>query len=143
VLDDLLQANPKKLDDERKHKAREWIYGYMRKFGKERDPHPPDQQIVAQFLAVAPWPQLEGVLQELWRKRQPAGDTYAWFVGVALQRIHGLRFDDVRQRRAELKLVARHGETMQPQPPAEQQPLLPATELQAQIAQAAQRKALR
>lgn len=105
VLDAILKANPKKIDPELATRARDRLYGYMRKFGRSLEPHPPDQQIVAQFAAIAPWPQLDSVLEELWRRRQPAGDSYAWFLGVALQRIHGLRFEDVRRRRDELKLV--------------------------------------
>lgn len=46
VLDDLLRANPKKVDDALMKRAHEWLFGYMRKFG-QRDPHGPDQQIVA------------------------------------------------------------------------------------------------
>jgi hypothetical protein len=103
VLDAILRANPKKIDPELLARARDRLYGYMRKFGRSLEPHPPDQQIVAQFAAIAPWPQLDGVLEELWRRRQPAGDSYAWFLGVALQRIHGLRFEDVRRRRQDLR----------------------------------------
>lgn len=124
VLDAILRANPKKAEPELLEKAKDRLYGYMRKFGPDREPHPPDQQIIAQFLAIAPWPQLDGVLDEIWRKRQPAGSNYAWFLGVALQRIHGLKFDDVRQRREDLKLVS----------PAE---------LQRRFDQAPQRKAMR
>ena len=105
LLDRLLKSSPKKFDDATRAKGKEWLYGYMRKFSRERDPHPPDEQIVAQFLAVAPWPQLENLLMRLFRENCEAGKTYAWFVYVALQRIHGISAAQVRQRKAELQLV--------------------------------------
>ncbi len=107
LLDRLLKSSPKKFDDATRAKAKEWIYGYMRKFGRERDPHPPDDQIIAQFLSIAPWPELENLLMRLFRENCEAGKTYAWFVFVALQRLHGISGAQVRQRKAELQLVSK------------------------------------
>lgn len=110
LLDRLLKSSPKKFDDATRAKAKEWLYGYMRKFGRERDPHPPDEQIIAQFLSIAPWAQLENLLMRLFRENCESGKTYAWFVYVALQRIHGISAAQVRQRKAELQLVKGSGQ---------------------------------
>ncbi|MGH9583328.1 MAG: hypothetical protein ACRD4O_10365 [Bryobacteraceae bacterium] len=109
----------------------------MRKFSRELEPHPPDAQIVAQFLSVAEWPRLEALLNKLAREQCEAGSRYAWFVQVALQRIHGLSLADVRERRAQLQIA---GQAPQTKPDAVVQQAL---DLQAELRQAAAAKAMR
>ena len=144
VLDRVLKATEKKVNDEEREWAREWLYGYMRKFGPEREPHPPDTLIIAQLLAIAPRARLEALLTSMFKARLRAGRNYAWFVAVALDRIHGLKFESLGERRSELELVRK------PRPaPAEQQPLLAADpvqqveELKASLRSAAAGKAIR
>ena len=107
VLDRLFKARPKDHPDSRIQEARRWLHGYAAKFparGQDQ-PHPPDDQILAQFLAIAPWERLLGVMYDLMAERKQCGQSYAWFVTVALQRIHGIKPDAVKARREELKLV--------------------------------------
>ncbi|HEU0139861.1 MAG TPA: hypothetical protein VFQ79_09135 [Bryobacteraceae bacterium] len=85
--------------------ARQWLHGYMVKLGREKDRHPPDDRLVAQFLSIAPWPQLERLLYDLLAEHREPGYQYAWFVTVALQRIHGIQPKQLQQRRAMLKLI--------------------------------------
>jgi hypothetical protein len=54
-------------------------------------------------------------------ERKEPGYQYSWYVTVALPRFHGIQPEELKQRRAELRLVR------QPGPPAiagEQQPLI-------------------
>jgi hypothetical protein len=108
VIDRLLKANPKRETPERLAEARRWLHGYAAKFGRAPNPHPPDDKICAQFLAIAEWPRLEGVLLDLMGERKEAPHSYAWFVSVALQRIHGIEPKKLRDRRQQLKLVRKH-----------------------------------
>lgn len=114
VIDRLLKAKPDKSDAALIEAARRWLHGYMAKLGREQHPHPPDNQILAQFLAIATWPQLEGLLYDLLAERKEPGYSYAWFITVALQRIHGIQPAILKQRRAELKLVSRQQRTDAP-----------------------------
>lgn len=41
-------------------------------------------------------------------ERKEPGHSYAWYVTVAAQRIHGIRPQDLKTRRAELRLVKTH-----------------------------------
>ena len=137
-----MRSTAKKFDHETTQRCRDWLYGYMRKFGRELEPHPPDPLIVAQFLSVAPWPQLESLLNKLVRENCEAGKTYAWFVAVALQRIHGINPAQLRERRAALQLVRT------PPPPAAEQaaldPTIPtALELQSELRAMAKTKGMR
>jgi hypothetical protein len=70
--------------------ARHALHSHQAKHARERNPNSPDDQIVAEFLAIAEWPRLEAMLYDLAAERKEAGYSYAWFVTVALQRIHGL-----------------------------------------------------
>ena len=110
VIDRLLKARKTDFDPERLEKARGWLHGYVCKFAADKDRHPPDARITAQFLAVAPWPQLEGLLYDLMSEQKEPGYSYAWFVSVALQRIHGIQPKALKQRRAHLKLMKRSPE---------------------------------
>lgn len=118
VLDRVLKASETRTDAELLTTARRWLHGYCCKLGTDPNCHPPDNRIVAQFLAIAEWPRLERLLYDLLAERRPPGYSYAWFISVALQRIHGIHATRLKARRAELKLVrAGHGAAA---PPPEQ-----------------------
>jgi hypothetical protein len=63
----------------------------------------PDDTITSQFLAVAEWPKLEAMLVDLASERKEAGHSYGWYVTVALQRIHGISPERLRELRVRLK----------------------------------------
>lgn len=120
IIDRLLTANPKNTPPADLANARRWLHGYRLKLGREPRVHPPDDRILAQFLSIAPWPALERLLYDLLAERKEPGYSYAWFVSVALQRLHGLepaRYARLRdQRRAELKLVKAPQAAPEPEP---------------------------
>lgn len=105
TIDRLLTAKPKKADPEAVRFFRGFLHSYMAKLGKEPYPHAPDDLIVAQFLSCGETHQLEKLLYDLMAERKEPGHTYAWFVTVALQRIHGISPQQFKQRRTELRLV--------------------------------------
>ena len=107
MLDRVLAARPKHFQEQTLQEAKRWLHGYAAKFpapGSEH-PHPPDGAVTAQFLAIAPWPRLLGVIYDLMAERKQCGQSYQWFVTVALQRVHGIQPDQLKAARAELKLV--------------------------------------
>jgi hypothetical protein len=66
-----------------------WLRGFFAKHHTSHTaPTGPDEIILAKCLAIAPLPNLVGVLQDLNRKGTRPGDTWAWFVTVFCQRIH-------------------------------------------------------
>ncbi len=123
TIDRLLKAKPTDFDPQRRSAARQWLHGYALKFGREPDCHPPDDRIVAQFLAIAPWPRLEGLLYELMAERKAPGSNYAaWFIAVALQRIHGIAPGTLARRRLEQRRGFKVVAAPEPvRPPAAQQ----------------------
>lgn len=99
--------------------VRRRLHHYKCKYGDEPHAHPPDDNVVAAFLSVAPWPRLDQWLQELALDRKVPGDSYAWFLTVAIQRLHRISPEEQRRIRSELRLVGK------PKPaPPEQQPLV-------------------
>jgi len=113
IIDRLHRANAKLIDPDLLAKARGWLHGYMCKLATREvlrigKPHPPDDKIVAQFLAMGDgaggWGRLEIMLQDLLAERREAY-SYAWFVSVAAQRLHGISAEQLKQRRAELRVV--------------------------------------
>lgn len=107
VIDRVLQARKSHFSDSEMGHARGWMHSYAAKLPAldNPHPHPPDDTMVAQFLAVAPWPQLERLLYDLMAERKQCGYSYAWFTSVALQRIHGIKPQLLKQRREELKAI--------------------------------------
>jgi biotin operon repressor len=148
VFDRLAKAKPKNYDPKEFAEARSRLHNYKRKFGAEKQALAPDDDFVASFLAIASWDRLDRVLQDLALDRIVPGDTYGWFITVAIQRIYGLSPTDQRKIRADLRLVGKRRPA-----PAEQQSLVTPGELggeanhpldvQRAIADAARRKALR
>jgi hypothetical protein len=121
IIDRCLRAREKHFKPAELERAKQLIWGYQLKFGPDHNSHPPDGDILAQFLAVAEWHRLEAmVYNELMPDREKPGYKYSWYVTVALQKIHGIKPAILKARRAELRIV-------RPPPPAaiagEQQPL--------------------
>ncbi len=112
TIDRVLSVKSKTQNPDQIALARAWLCDYYRKTRHQPNAHPPDDKLVAVFLAIAPWPRLAALLQELFRERIQAGDNYAWFVTVAFERLLGVKPDVLRARREQLKLVRRDkGET--------------------------------
>jgi hypothetical protein len=105
TIDRLLKANPQKADNALIQHFRGWLHSYMAKLGREPHPHAPDDLIVSQFLSCGEAHQLEKLLYDLMAERKEPGHSYAWFVTVALQRLHGISPQQLKQRRTELRLV--------------------------------------
>jgi hypothetical protein len=97
--------------------ARRFLHGYLAKLGTREIlangvPHPPDDKVVTQFLTLGQgmgeWPRLEAMLYELMSERKEAY-SYGWFLTVALQRIHGIQPEAVKEHRAKLRGIKLHG----------------------------------
>ncbi|GEM_PF-6973172 len=95
--------------------AKTALLSYRARFGQpDETAAEPDQKILAQVLACAA-PEdggiirIQKVLAELAIERRPCGYSWAWFVSVMLQRIHGIGWQALRQWRAGRK-QARHAE---------------------------------
>jgi hypothetical protein len=99
--------NSKKADFEEEvfEAARNLIASHHAKFARDgcQLPGKPDDQITAQFLAVADWPRLSRTLHDLLTERQSTSFSWGWYVTVALQRIHGISPDRVRGIRERLR----------------------------------------
>jgi hypothetical protein len=106
MIDRLQKANRSDYDPSQFEEARKRLWGYMAKYGRHEKPASPDDDIVAQWLACASWSELESLLYDLMAERKPPGDSPAWFVTVALQRIHGFSPGLQRAARARAKASA-------------------------------------
>jgi len=108
LLDRVLTANKSRYDKRDLDTLREWVDGYWTKLGPTQpNPHPVDDKILAQLLAVAPLEQLIHLLKDLFTERKRPEISAAWFVVVALQRIHGIHPEALKVRRADLRAVRR------------------------------------
>lgn len=99
-IESLLRARPNQFSRQRLDLAARWMYGLTLKLAREKDRHPPDEKICAQFLAIAGWPRLLSVLMDIQNERLEVGYSYGWFLTVALQRIYGIEWSPARQRAA-------------------------------------------
>ncbi len=105
VIDRLQKSKKSDFDDAIFEEARNLIASHHAKFAREGSQIVglPDDQITAQFLAIAEWPRLSNLLWDLMSERKASGHSYGWYVTVALQRIHGISPERVREIRARLK----------------------------------------
>jgi hypothetical protein len=105
TIDRLQKVQKSDFDESLFELARNRIASHHAKFAREENrlPSLPDDSITAQFLAVAEWPKLEAMLFDLASERREAGHSYGWYVTVALQRIHGVSPERLRELRARLK----------------------------------------
>ena len=143
LIDRVLSAKVKDHDKDDVTAWRHRLHGYYAKFGRDgagrpvQSPHPPPDDIVAQFLAIADPRRLEMMMDNLEldaitaHAHQPATRSslnpfnYAWFITIGLSRVHGIHFQVTRKLRAALRDVKRR-----PAPPEpEQQPLIDVREL--------------
>jgi hypothetical protein len=101
TIDRLQKATRGDFDEAVFELARNQIASHHAKFARKenRQPNLPDDQITAQFLAVAEWPKLEAMLMDLTSERKEAGHSHGWYVTVALQRIHGISPQQLREAR--------------------------------------------
>jgi hypothetical protein len=83
------------------------LYSYMA--GHRPRAAAPDDKIVSQFLAVASWQQLKLLLHELDKEHAKPSYSYAWFISVAMQRIHGVSPQALKTARRQLSIVRRGG----------------------------------
>jgi DNA-binding MarR family transcriptional regulator len=108
LLDRVLTAKKSHHDKRDLHTLREWVDGYWTKLGPNQpNPHPVDDTILAQLLSIAPLQELIQLLKTLFTERKRPELSPAWFVAVALQRIHGIRPETLKARRADLRAVRR------------------------------------
>ena len=90
----LEQAHPRTANPEALEIGRRMLHEYARRY-RRGGAEPPDDRIVAQFLAIAPLERLDReVMAVLWRKRIPAGTNYGWFLTLAANWIHGMKAQD-------------------------------------------------
>lgn len=110
ILDRVFSATGAKTDPEDLRTFRAWLHGYMSKLGRDdnnqplRNPHPPDDKLVAQFLAADEPKALGTMLDALMLERQTC-QSYFWFVTVALQRRHGIGWQETKRARQALRIV--------------------------------------
>jgi hypothetical protein len=130
IIDRLARAKAKGIDPSILAAARRFLHGYRCKFPPQDEvgkPHPPDDRITAQFLSMGDgsggWPRLERMLYDLMAERKTAGSSYAWFVTVAAQRIHGIDPQMLKRKRAELRLIRdrQREDAARNEPPSAQQ----------------------
>jgi hypothetical protein len=142
----LLKAKPSDYDAARLAEVERQMHGYQAKFGRLKNPHPPDPQICAQLLAVAEWPRLQGMFYELMAERKQPGDSYAWYVTVAVQRCWSITPEQQRKYREQFALI-KSGTTAVANPAADRaattETQFGTGEMKRALAAAAQRKAMR
>ncbi|HZC05340.1 MAG TPA: helix-turn-helix domain-containing protein [Ktedonobacterales bacterium] len=101
-IDRSLLAKAADFDPAKLAACRQLVHGYMRKFG-EPDCPAPDDHILAQLLAVAPWDAINRLMYDLMAERKQPGSSPAWFVAVAFQRLRGISTAQLKARRDELR----------------------------------------
>lgn len=97
--------------------TRRYLHSFFTKMGVDDNhrrfldtgaaPHPPDDKLVAQLLAVAEPPRLYACLDNLVTERGHEPYNYGWFIAVALQRIHGISWQQTKQARTALRDMKR------------------------------------
>lgn len=79
-----------------------WIASYYQRHGK--DASQTDPAIVAQLLtACGSTAQAERLIRDMIAERRPPGDSPAYLIAVALQRLHGIAPQDLAARRDQLR----------------------------------------
>jgi hypothetical protein len=137
LIDRVLSAKAKDVYPDDVAHFRRRIGSHYAKFGRDHNgrplqhPHPPPDEIVAQFLAIGTPGRMETMLDALMLEAAEAEATnkgtdatrpynYAWFITVGLSRVHGIHFQVTRKARAILREVKR-----KPAPPQPEQIELP------------------
>ena len=100
LIDQVLNTTETNDDEATVAAATEALHAHMQTTGRYPLQPPPGPDIVAQFLAIAPWPRLKALLESLSKARKgPSDPVYAWYVTVALNRIHGATPEAIAARR--------------------------------------------
>jgi len=121
----VLKSKPSDFDPELLAFTRRYLHSFFTKIGVDDNhrrfldtsaaPHPPDDKLVAQLLAVAEPPRLYACLDNLVREQGHEPYNYPWFIAVALQRIHGITWQQTKQARATLRDVKRKAHPAPPE----------------------------
>jgi hypothetical protein len=116
LIDRLQKSKRGDFDDQTFEEARNLIASHHAKFAQQdcQITGLPDDQITAQFLAIADWPRLHRMLYDLLSERKQSSHSWAWYVTVALQRIHGISPDKLRAIRERLRNTATRHAVMTP-----------------------------
>jgi hypothetical protein len=89
------------------------VHGYQAKFGPEKNPHPPDDTVLAQIRALGPvWEIVRTIEDMMAENPRPFGSHYGWWMTVLLNRMHHIRPEELKARRAELRLAPTRGKTL-------------------------------
>jgi hypothetical protein len=119
IIEQVLAAKPRDWDAGELKEARKWVQGYQCAVGDKfnaspkRNRNPPDDDILAQILTAAgSLANLIGLWHTLNGRREPPGDSYGWYVAVALDLIHGIKPKVQKQVRQQLRIARK------PSPPA-------------------------
>jgi hypothetical protein len=150
LINRVLMGKPQDHDQGDLAHFRARLHAYFQTFGRDdrgkplHNPHPPPNEVVAQFLSIAPPDRLSTMLSNLEidavaaNAHHPATRSalnpynYGWFTIIGLSRVHGIHFQVQRKARAALRDVKRR-----PAPPQPEQIELP------DIAALAAKKAMR
>lgn len=146
TLDRVLKCKVSDFDKTTVEFFRRALHSYMAKFGRDEAnrryadtgavPHPPDNDVVARFLAVSEphrlMPLIESLSYEAERDDTLQPHSYPWFVYVGLSRLAGIHFSATRQAEQQFRLHKRGQRTAPPAPAAEQTGLDFAQDLQRQ-----------
>jgi hypothetical protein len=135
----LLKAKPSDYDSAELAAARGWMASYKAKLGNW-DGTEPDDKLCAEFLAIADITRLENLIYELQAERKKPGNSYAWFVTVAAQRLWKMPPDEFSERRQRLTKLLRE---RRQQPGQANERTASAGDLNSAIAAAAAAKAMR
>lgn len=107
ILERLLTARPRDFSDAQHARVRSMVMAHVAKFPAPLGEYnrPVDKIITAQLLATSEWHKLDDFFMYIRINRVQAGESYAWFVVVAVERIHGIQPDRLKAAREELRLV--------------------------------------
>ena len=107
ILERLLTARPRDFSDAQHARVRSMVMAHVAKFPAPLGEYnrPVDKIITAQLLATSEWHKLDDFFMYIRTNRVQAGESYAWFVVVAVERIHGIQPERLKAAREELRLV--------------------------------------
>jgi len=108
-IDRVIKAKPPKKHTPEFKACRGWMRKLVDTLGEKPDIHGPDDKIVQSTLAVAEYHRLENVFRDIWNTQTPVGYSWGWFPAVMMERIHGVKPEDLKTRRAELRLIRNRG----------------------------------
>ena len=108
-IDRVIKAKPPKKHTPEFKACRGWMRKLVDTLGEKPDIHGPDDKIVQSTLAVAEYHRLENVFRDIWNTNTKVGYSWGWFPAVMMERIHGVKPENLEARRAELRLIRNRG----------------------------------